>query len=536
MSKKKSIQIFYGGFKFIKGGVNSHSISLKEEFKDKFNVSLITLDDLSIFVRFLPHLVERIVNFFFLPLGFYYKGICTRILFKLFFNNNCNYRIFEDIYISWNSNVPSITMLHAVWSDNLQKYKINKNDFEKLKKKEIKIINEINHPVCTVSDPYRQFIINKHFSKKILKKISIIELGINKFNKISKKISIPNSLIYVGSLESRKNIFFLFKLFNKLYKINQNYKLTIIGDGPDKKELIKYRNKNNLPIRFLGNKNQKEIFNELYKHEIYIHTSIKESFSLSLLEAKFSGLITIAYKNLEVPKEFIDIGIDNFDVNNWINKIIYRKKNKINKINLKKYLLKNTAKKLLKKLNCYDLVDRSLITKLTFKQLKIVKKKFKLPNKFILHVCHENHKKEENYLTLIKAIKILKKEKFNIKLFILIKNYKQINVIKKMAIDHKINVNIKFLKNLNFFEIASLYKLANLLILTPFNKNDTVLALHLMTSNIPMIVGDTKHLREITNNKYVYYNYLDPLSLADKIQYVILDKSFQKKMNIHKNS
>ena len=137
---------------------------------------------------------------------------------------------------------------------------------------------------------------------------------------------------------------------------------------------------------------------------------------------------------------------------------------------------------------------------------------------------------------MIKAIKILKKEKFNIKLFILIKNYKQINVIKKMAIDHKINVNIKFLKNLNFFEIASLYKLANLLILTPFNKNDTVLALHLMTSNIPMIVGDTKHLREITNNKYVYYNYLDPLSLADKIQYVILDKSFQKKMNIHKNS
>ena len=78
MNKKKSIQIFYGGFKFVKGGVNSHSISLKEELEDKFNVSLITLDNLSIFVRFLPHLVERVTNFFFLPLGFYYKGICTR--------------------------------------------------------------------------------------------------------------------------------------------------------------------------------------------------------------------------------------------------------------------------------------------------------------------------------------------------------------------------------------------------------------------------------------------------------------------------
>ena len=65
MNKKKSIQIFYGGFKFVKGGVNSHSISLKEELKENFDVNLITLDNLSIFVRFLPHLVERIVNFFF---------------------------------------------------------------------------------------------------------------------------------------------------------------------------------------------------------------------------------------------------------------------------------------------------------------------------------------------------------------------------------------------------------------------------------------------------------------------------------------
>ncbi|MDC0853688.1 glycosyltransferase family 4 protein, partial [Candidatus Pelagibacter sp.] len=294
MNKKKSIQIFYGGFKFVKGGVNSHSISIKEELKENFNVTLITLDNLSILVRFIPHLVEKIVNFFFLPLGFYYKGVCTRILFKLFFNNHCDYRIFEDIYISWNSNIPSLTMLHAVWSDNLQKYKINKDIIEKLKKKEIKVINEINHPVCTVSDPYKKFIIHKHFSKKILKKISVIELGIKKFNKISKKKLIPNSLIYVGSLETRKNIFFLFKLFNKLYKSDKNYKLTIIGDGPDKKELIEYKNKYDLPIKFLGNKDQKEIFNELCRHEVYIHTSIKESFSLSLLEAKFSGLTTVA--------------------------------------------------------------------------------------------------------------------------------------------------------------------------------------------------------------------------------------------------
>ena len=148
--KKKTIQIFYGGFKFVKGGVNSHSKAIADVLEKNYEVKLITLDNLSIVIRFLPHLVEKIVNFFSLPMGFYYKGICTKILFKLFFNSKCDYRIFEDIYITWNSNIPSITILHAVWSDNLQKFSIKDEHIKKLKYKEIKVINSIQHPVSTV--------------------------------------------------------------------------------------------------------------------------------------------------------------------------------------------------------------------------------------------------------------------------------------------------------------------------------------------------------------------------------------------------
>ena len=70
MNYKKKIQIFYGGFKFVKGGVNSHSFSLKQQFEKKYDVTLITLDDLSILVRFIPHLIEKIMNIFFPSLGF----------------------------------------------------------------------------------------------------------------------------------------------------------------------------------------------------------------------------------------------------------------------------------------------------------------------------------------------------------------------------------------------------------------------------------------------------------------------------------
>ncbi|MDC0853654.1 glycosyltransferase, partial [Candidatus Pelagibacter sp.] len=127
------------------------------------------------------------------------------------------------------------------------------------------------------------------------------------------------------------------------------------------------------------------------------------------------------------------------------------------------------------------------------------------------------------------------KEKLNKKLFILMKNNKQINIIQKLVNDYQMNTNIKILKNLNFFEIASLYKLTSLLVLAPAYKDGTSLILHSMASNIPMIISDTKFFREITKNKYVYFNYSDPLSLADKIQYVMSDKAIQKKMMNHNN-
>ena len=347
MNTKKNIQIFYGGFQFNKGGVNSYSSSLNNQLKKKFNVSLYTLDNLPIFIKFIPHIIEKIINFLYFPLGFYYKGTITRFLFKFFFKKKTDYIIFQDIYISWNSNIPSLTMLHAIWSDNLQGYDVNKKKLLKLKKKEINKINSINHSLSTVSAPYRNFILKKHFFNKINKKIKVIGLGIEKnlvksVKKIKKK---PKSLIYVGSLEHRKNIFFLIDVFYKLYTHNSKYTLTIIGSGPLKQELIKYSKKLNLEINFLKNKDRKEIFNKLCKHEIYIHTSVKESFSLSLLEAKLAGLTTVAYKRLQIPKDFIDIGLNDFITDNWFNKIIKLHKTK-KKININKYLLDKTVEKL----------------------------------------------------------------------------------------------------------------------------------------------------------------------------------------------
>ena len=81
----------------------------------------------------------------------------------------------------------------------------------------------------------------------------------------------------------------------------------------------------------------------MHKHGVYLHTSIKESFSYSLLEAKLAGLTTCAYEKLEVPLEFVDIPIKNFNVDEWYNTILSMQKSKIS-FDKNKYTLKKMVK------------------------------------------------------------------------------------------------------------------------------------------------------------------------------------------------
>ena len=321
LSKNTAI-IYYGGFiRF--GGVFSHVRAIEQELHNTgWNVVAITLDSLPIWCRYVPHLVEKLVNFFNRPLGFLYKGRVTRLLYKLFFDKKADVRIFEDIYIAWDSEIPSITILHAVWSDNLQSNPVSTKQQNKLKMHEALIVESLNHPVATVSYPYFKYIMEGHFGRRLSKKIEVVELGIDQ-SSFKKNISgNKKSIVYVGALEARKNVLFLLKVFKKLSETDPDYKLTIVGDGPDRNELADFAKVNRLNTNFLGSLSHEDVVSELHRHGIYLHTSIKESFSYSLLEAKLAGLITCASGKLQVPGEFIDVAISTFNVDDWCNGIL----------------------------------------------------------------------------------------------------------------------------------------------------------------------------------------------------------------------
>lgn len=334
----KKIIIYYAGFiRF--GGVFTHVNALEKELnRNNYEVTVITLDNLPLIIRYLPHIVEKFINFFNRPLGYYYKGMVTKYFYKKIFSKKYDLIIFEDIYISWNSNTPSITMLHAVWSDNLQAYNINLTNLNKLKNIEYNLIHKINHNIATVSEPYLEYIKDEHFQQRLTKKLNVVLLGIDQ-SKFQQRTQINlKKILYVGALEARKNVLFLLEIFKKLKEIDKEYELTIVGDGPSKEELINYVKNNNLKVNFLGSLNHEQVIRELYKHGLYLHTSKKESFSYSLLEAKLAGLRTCANKNLQVPPEFIDIAIDSHDEVEWSDNII-NYKNQENNFDPKKYTI-----------------------------------------------------------------------------------------------------------------------------------------------------------------------------------------------------
>jgi len=317
----KKVNIYYAGFNHRVGGAYFHVVNLSKGLEELgYSVKVITLDSLPLVVRYLPHLFQKIGNVFNFPFGFLCKQKVIQYFYKVFFKNSSDIEIFEDIYTYWQSDTRSIVVLHALWSDNLQAFDVSEKRRMKLESKESQIMNAIETNIVTVSDPYKDFIVSSLVPVGLKKKIDVVELGVD----ISKFLPHENdnkSIIFVGSLEARKNIVFLLEIFMQL-QTNDSYTLTIVGDGPQKNELIKFVDKNNIEnVNFLGRLSYEEVMTELQKHQYYMHTSTKESFSYSLLEAKLSGLTTVAYNGLEVPYEFIDIKVNTFEVNEWVDKV-----------------------------------------------------------------------------------------------------------------------------------------------------------------------------------------------------------------------
>jgi L-malate glycosyltransferase len=138
-------------------------------------------------------------------------------------------------------------------------------------------------------------------------KIEVIYNGINtkEFKPIkNKKEDKTLRIICIARLIKRKGIDYLIKALGKLK--NENFILTIIGDGKEKESLIDLAKnlKINKKVKFLGSIPHQKIVKYYQKNDLFILPSLNEGMSNTILEAMACGL-SIITTNTGGSKELI---------------------------------------------------------------------------------------------------------------------------------------------------------------------------------------------------------------------------------------
>lgn len=143
--------------------------------------------------------------------------------------------------------------------------------------------------------------------------ITIIPNGIDLTKYKPKKVSKDSDermLLYVGRLEGRKGVKHLLQAYQILEQDNDNVRLVIAGDGPDREKLellsedLKLRN-----VDFLGYVSEDLKLELLSQADIFCSPALfGESFGIVLLEAMAMGAVAVAGNNSGYADLMQDVG------------------------------------------------------------------------------------------------------------------------------------------------------------------------------------------------------------------------------------
>jgi glycosyltransferase involved in cell wall biosynthesis len=116
-------------------------------------------------------------------------------------------------------------------------------------------------------------------------------------------------VIYIGRLEKQKNLFFLLDSISRLPKSAR--KITFIGDGSQKEELIKYAKRKRVLLKIIPPQKHLRLPAVLKNYKVFVLTSYAEGSPKVLLEAMASGLVPVV-NNFSTARDVVENGKDGF--------------------------------------------------------------------------------------------------------------------------------------------------------------------------------------------------------------------------------
>lgn len=139
----------------------------------------------------------------------------------------------------------------------------------------------------------RSFVLQKKLIElfpEFAEKTFVAASGIDEKIIFEKKFSqgAPLKVLTCANLIKRKNI-------DKLVvAVNEDFELTVIGDG---KEFKKLKNTKRANLKFLGRLSREKVLEQMQKSDIFVLPSVKETFGMVYLEAMASGCVVVCTKN-----------------------------------------------------------------------------------------------------------------------------------------------------------------------------------------------------------------------------------------------
>lgn len=188
-----------------------------------------------------------------------------------------------------------------------------------LKGKNIKkIATEHNYPtkkykkelIRNLTNYEKLIVVNKEieniYRKEIGEKVTCIPNFIDSLSKEVTPLKEKN-IVAVGRFSKEKGFVDLIETMALVVKKDKEIKLTLIGDGPEKNNIISKIKELKLEsnIHLTGYLNEREVACEMLNSSLYIMTSLTEAFGLVLLEAMNYGLPIISFDTASGPRELL---------------------------------------------------------------------------------------------------------------------------------------------------------------------------------------------------------------------------------------
>ena len=145
----------------------------------------------------------------------------------------------------------------------------------------------------------------------------IIPNAINpSYFKLPLKHTTDNRLLYIGGIETNKNILFLLNALKSLVHLNVFFSLDVVGDYVDdfyKTEVVSFIQKNKLGeyITFHGWVNQQRVQQVLIQADILVVSSKQETLPMVIAEAMSAGKVVVSTTAGGIP-EMVEDGVDGF--------------------------------------------------------------------------------------------------------------------------------------------------------------------------------------------------------------------------------